>query len=351
MNKYEELQNIILQKIRTGELKNGDILPSRNLLAKLYSCSIKTVENALRPLREKGVLVSVKGGRTRIAGELLAADEEFPELEEIFIVFGPTMRDFSGFEIKEVFLPALDGKVRVHSFREEKILRYIDKMSQGASAVIWALPDWKMVWHMQYLERWNVPQLLLNRDYFHYSNVMSDHDECLGKALQHLRKNKCRSLALVSDAPDGRLPYIQPRLTAFFSQSAAMNFQLKKEHIFLEKFSSSQEEISQVGRRLFEGNTPEGIVVLNEKLIMPLLACSHIFGKVPGKDYWLLAYDDSDTLQNLPGVILINQQHEMVFRESARWIKEGYAARREFFRSLIPAKVLICSEKKGVMQL
>lgn len=340
MKKYEELQDIILRKIRTGELKNGDILPSRNLLAKLYSCSIKTVENALRPLREKGILLSVKGGKTRIAGKNFSS-EKFPAVENIFIVLGPTMMDFSSVEIRETFLPSLEDTIRIHCFREDKILRYIDLMSQASSAVIWALPGWNMVWHMQYLEKWNIPQLLLNRDYFHYSNAMTDHGDSLRKALGFFRKNKCRQLALISDEPDGRLPYIQPRVTAFFAQCAAMKFQLKENLIFLEKFSSSQEEISRVGRTLFEGKTPEGIVVLNETLLMPLLACSHIFGKIPGKDYFLLAYGDSENFRNIPGLVLIRQQHEKIFHEADRWIKEGFAAERRYFTSRIPAGIWI----------
>jgi hypothetical protein len=64
---YYQLKNIILKKIRSGELKPGDCLPTELEFQNLYALSRTTVRQALAELVSEGYLVRTKGKGTFVA--------------------------------------------------------------------------------------------------------------------------------------------------------------------------------------------------------------------------------------------------------------------------------------------
>ena len=59
--KYRQIVDAIQQKIKTGELKKGDKIPSLNMLCKQYGLSQDTVLTAYNKLKSKGIITSQVG--------------------------------------------------------------------------------------------------------------------------------------------------------------------------------------------------------------------------------------------------------------------------------------------------
>ena len=58
---YVQVANALRAAILTKKFSPGDKLPSRNELAQTYNVAPMTVQNALRELREEGLIVSRQG--------------------------------------------------------------------------------------------------------------------------------------------------------------------------------------------------------------------------------------------------------------------------------------------------
>ena len=100
--------------------------------------------------------------------------------------------------------------------------------------------------------------------------------------------------------------------------------------------------MSEVGHRLFAAKKPpRGIVVLHSALTLSLVTCARLYGMLPGKDFFLLTYDEIPELATYPGVAMMRQQLEKMFRESQRWLLDGYAERRKPFHSAIKTELLL----------
>jgi len=339
MNKSQMLQDMILNEICSGRWKPGDPIPSRNQLCRKYRCSRNTVERAVAALKSRGCLVSNQGGSTRVAAQTLRRSPQ--GLSELFIVSG-TMHEHSERSIRELFFPDLESGYNVHPIRESDLLRHIDKISQPGSAVIWAMPAISSLWFMAYLERANVPQLLINRSYLHYNFAGTDTLLSIRNGLQWLRKIAGRDCSVVSGCADLAMPYLSERLIAFYEAAAALDMIPHSERILVKPIHDLPAQVSEIGNRIFNGeHLPRGIVVLDSRLTVPLVTVGHMYGKTPGRDYFLLTYDFHPELCKYDGIGMLRQQNEKLYLESQRWLREGYAEKRSVFRSSIPAELII----------
>lgn len=78
---YVQIYDIIYERIRSGVLKAGDILPGENVLAARWKVSRSTVRMAVRKLEEDGLIYKMQGKKTTVAGY---KDEEKGMLNRIF---------------------------------------------------------------------------------------------------------------------------------------------------------------------------------------------------------------------------------------------------------------------------
>ena len=62
--KYQTIVSWVEERIRSGELKEGDRLPSENDLCRQFSLSRQTVRHALEILETQHMVVKVQGSGT-----------------------------------------------------------------------------------------------------------------------------------------------------------------------------------------------------------------------------------------------------------------------------------------------
>lgn len=81
---YEQIVNQIKNMIISGELKEGDALPSMRLLAKELRISVITTKRAYEELERDGFTVSHTGKGSFVAGQNmeLIKEQKYKEVEE-----------------------------------------------------------------------------------------------------------------------------------------------------------------------------------------------------------------------------------------------------------------------------
>ncbi|MBQ9338179.1 MAG: GntR family transcriptional regulator [Lentisphaeria bacterium] len=343
MNKSQMLQDMLLNEICSGRWKPGDPIPSRNQLCRKYKCSRNTVERAVLALKQRGCLVSNQGGATRVAPGIGRPDAGRPS--ELFVISG-SGHEHSEREIRELFFPDLESEINVKAIRENDLLRHLDTVSRPDAAVIWVTPSVSSLWFMARLEHAQVPQLLINRNYLHYNFAGTDTAASIRKGLEWLRASAGSECVLVSGSADLTMPYLSERIIAFYEAAAALRMTPRSNRIMVTPIHDLPAQVSEIGSRLFaSGRTPAGIVILDSRLTVPLVTVGHMYGKTPGRDYFLLTYDFHPELFKYEGIGMLRQQNEKLYLESQRWLREGYAEKRLAFRSSIPAELVTPAQK------
>lgn len=81
---YDQVSSQIKSKILSGELREGDALPSMRLLAKELRISVITTKRAYEELERDGFITSVAGKGSFVAGKNLSfiREEHLRQIEE-----------------------------------------------------------------------------------------------------------------------------------------------------------------------------------------------------------------------------------------------------------------------------
>ena len=82
---YEQIVSQVKAKIKSGELREGDALPSMRLLAKELRISVITTKRAYEELEREGFIVSMTGKGSFVAGKDLefVREEHLRQIEEL----------------------------------------------------------------------------------------------------------------------------------------------------------------------------------------------------------------------------------------------------------------------------
>ena len=101
---YEQICSQIKGKIISGELKEGDALPSMRLLAKELRISVITTKRAYEELERDGFLVTYAGKGSFVAGKNLdlIREEHLRQIEELFCR-AKELADQSGLANEELY--------------------------------------------------------------------------------------------------------------------------------------------------------------------------------------------------------------------------------------------------------
>lgn len=119
---YVQVANALRAAILTKKFQSGDKLPSRQELAKTYNVAPMTVQNALRELREEGLIVSRQGSGVFVRERTERPVGLRPHIERAFEAENVTI-DFAGFSgetLHGAMQEPLD-KIRVGRIRPKSI--------------------------------------------------------------------------------------------------------------------------------------------------------------------------------------------------------------------------------------
>ena len=110
---YEQIVSQIKAKVISGELQEGDALPSMRLLAKELRISVITTKRAYEELEREGFIVSMTGKGSFVAGKDLefVREEHLRQIEELMgrIVELATACDIGLDELTEMLRLSFEG--------------------------------------------------------------------------------------------------------------------------------------------------------------------------------------------------------------------------------------------------
>jgi DNA-binding transcriptional regulator YhcF (GntR family) len=119
---YVQVASQLRAAILTGKYPPGSRLPSGNELAETYGVARQTVQQALRPLREEGLIVGRQGSGTFVRSRTERPVELRPHVERAFAATDVTI-DFAGFSgetLASAMLEPLD-KIRAGRLTPQSI--------------------------------------------------------------------------------------------------------------------------------------------------------------------------------------------------------------------------------------
>ena len=110
---YEQIVSQIKAKVISGELQEGDALPSMRLLAKELRISVITTKRAYEELEREGFIVSMTGRGSFVAGKDLefVREEHLRQIEELMgrIVELASTCDIGMDELSEMLRLSFEG--------------------------------------------------------------------------------------------------------------------------------------------------------------------------------------------------------------------------------------------------
>lgn len=110
---YEQIVSQIKAKVISGELQEGDALPSMRLLAKELRISVITTKRAYEELEREGFIVSMTGKGSFVAGKDLefVREEHLRQIEELMgrIVELASVCDIGMDELSEMLRLSFEG--------------------------------------------------------------------------------------------------------------------------------------------------------------------------------------------------------------------------------------------------
>ena len=347
MLKSQMLEEAILSDLRKNHYKKNDKLPSRNMLCTRFKCSRTTVEKAINALKKRGVLFSSQGAPTRV---LDLSEHSSGEITDLYLI-ARGLEIYSHESIREMFLPGEEENIRLHTLGDDQILKQLSRLCAPGSALVWIMPKIRNLALMEHFRQKEIPQILINRSYGSFSSACTDTVESLREGLSYLMAEGGRRLALVSRNPNMEQPYLAERLLAFYENVLSLKADVAPDNLYIRDFSDIPKEMSETGLQLFGGSKMvNGIVVLDSNLTLPLVTCGLIYGKHPGKDYFLLTFDKINELCSYEGIAMMRQQDEKLFLATKQFIKDGYAARRQLFTFRIKTELIKFRKKTPSFQ-
>jgi len=329
LSKVDILKDIILKEIHSGKLRPGDVIASRNRLKQKYGFSLTTVNKTIRELTNMGYLSAVKGSVAKV----LSVKPAF-EPRCIYAISG--FNDSNLEMVRESLYSYSNISCPFIGLREEDTMLKFDNICQPGSVVIWICPNLKSILLMEHLERCNIPQIIINRDFNGFNFVSTEAKKSIRDGLSWLMIEEGRKVSFVSPTPSIDTSYIYQRVNSFYEAALELGAQLNPSMIFMHDTEELSSVANDIGHRLFLCNDrPRGIFVMHATLAVLLVTFARAHNLLPGKDYHILVFDYVDELRNTPGICMMKQQLELMYKEVHSWLESPTSVQKYIKTELV----------------
>lgn len=335
LNKELFLHDALLTEIKSGNYKSAASIPSRNQLARKYSCSRNTVERAIARLMKSGILYAEKG-----RGTFVRPQKTKGHIKRLFLILAAA-GDSDLYDVKSRFWGTDTPKIPMEIRTQQQICMNPDEVSAIDSAVIWNFPGYNMIHMIDHFALHGIPQLLINREFNNYNYVKTDIERSLREGLTFLMIEAGRNIAIITQRPTAIRPYMEERVRTFYEVCIESGIQIPSGNIFSRDFKDLPSEISEIASLIFTSpHPPRGIFLTMHNLVMPFLVSAKAHGKTVGKDFALLVFDEIPELSRTPKVAMLKQSLEQFSKEALRWLEGGYAENGKPFHIKIKAELI-----------
>jgi len=182
-----EIEQYVLDQIRSGKLRPGDQVPSRPQVEQRFGCARATVDKAFAQLRRSRIVRSESGRGTFVADPVSHPENR---TRPFIVIPGKTRGIETNLFIFGIYRELVATLNRAHGEGqitvEEPSARTDSRLASDAAVVYWVRPSLSMVDVINELGTRNVRQVLLNRDFGDVASVCTDAAAGQRRAVHHL---------------------------------------------------------------------------------------------------------------------------------------------------------------------
>ncbi|HHW48427.1 MAG TPA: GntR family transcriptional regulator [Clostridiaceae bacterium] len=354
---YLQLKNLIIEKIRNGELKPGSFMQTEDELCREYGISRYPVRQALGELVDEGYLQRTRGKGTIVNPELPTQKRETKK-QVLGLVLTNLIHDFpadilSGFE-KEA---RKRGYLTVACCSEgdpEEELRCIDMIAEleASGLVVFPCNESRISDRLDSLREKNIYLGIIDRnpglnevDYTGSDNIGGAYT-----AVRHLAMHGFYNVVFVSDMSN--VSSVNERMEGYIKAVGdfglnplthiSINEDLTKYYHYKHRFfiEKIKDELSELKKSL-----PVGIFAINDGVALHCMEVLKSEGLVIGKDIGIIGFDNIPEGKNSDVQLTTVAQNGLLLGQTAADIAiskiEGKTA--QVYRSIIPTQLIIRS--------
>lgn len=317
MGKIEAAKTILLKNIRCGAYAPGEKLPTRHQLMAELGLARASVDKLIGELCEEGVLVSIKGSGTYVAGSQSNPNIYLVLNTQVSCMHSQFMERLWNTLIGNVGLRQSITMLGCHEL--DKYLPVIRK--DRLARIIWNRPAMSSFAVIEELHQAGYTQALVNRAVPEYNHFSTDTMRGMDEALVTLK-------ARMPGARLGILPpflnpmeyYLGEREIAFYESGTRHGFDLVAGP---RKTSLDQSGIMQAVTGALDLGA-DCYFIPDHYMTPYVMAAMYERGLKHGKDIHLVTSDWNEAREDTPGLVCIRQNWHTMFQTCIDWITQEY---------------------------
>jgi len=365
---YMQVKNLIIDQIKAGEFKSGDIIPAETELCKIYDISRFSVRQAMMELVDEGYLERTRGKGTFVSNDLPQIKPIKYELKNpiLGLVLGNLTAGFcgmifSGFQRQAWKRGYFTIACCSESSPDEEVL-YIDRLieNQAKGIVLFPCNNSLIDSKLGQLKENDIYLGLIDRN--HGLNDVdytgSDNQGGAYSAVRHIGMQGFRNIVFVSDMSN--VSSINERLEGYMKavedlgMNAVTRINIKEDlskypyymhRFFIEKL---KEELIDLKKYL-----PLGIFAINDGIAVQCINILENEGMIIGKDIGIVGFDNNPETQymSIP-LTTVAQNGYLIGKNAADIAIDKIEAKTNLiYRSIVPTQLVIrnsCGERGQV---
>jgi len=236
ITKFEILKSNIIEKIKNGELKPGNKLPSINSMMQSNNISFTTINRALIELEKEGYITRIRGGGIYIKETASGNSEQI----ELVLPLSP-MHD-SIYDLLLIrLMKGVESTLNRNNYKtlvsisnpqsDQEFLKDFNPKIKGYIIFLKdTFGDFEKKQVLQLKEK-NIPFVLIDRyiEEIETPKVIVDHIKGTFLATQHLIEQKCESTAFVYLKDCSNLSSVKDKITGY--KNAVQKFRIEKSQL------------------------------------------------------------------------------------------------------------------------
>ena len=315
MSKLGQAKTEIIQKIQTGDYAPGARLPTRHQLMEELGLARASVDKLIGELRDAGILVSIKGSGTYVAGRKGTANIYLILNTEFSCVHSQFMERHWNVLINKMGLQRNVTMAGSHDLEKHLPVIRKDRMAR----IIWNRPALSSFGVIEELRNAGYTQALINRAVPEHNHFSTDTLSGMDAALDLLKERTPNAtLAIMPPFLNPMEYYLGEREIYFYESGTRHGFKLASGS---RKTSRDQSGIMQAVAGALDLGA-DCYFIPDHYMTPYVIAAMYDRGLKHGQDIQLITSDWNEAPQDTPGLICIRQDWNTMFRNALDWVSQ-----------------------------
>jgi len=324
---YQQICDIILNKIKNREYKKGKLIPSERELSNELEVSRYTIRKAIEELVHQGYLYRVQGTGTFVYDTQGEKDNKDNKSKQIGVIMPYT--DGVNIEILNGIESALDGseytfilKDHFNNYKKEAEVIQFMKRQMVDGLIINPAEDQKDSTAIYDLKSEKFPFVLVDRklQFCHTSCVMADNINGSYKATEYLIQLGHENIMFLK-GHYSNTSTIEDRITGY--KRALREYGIKENDVFTYDEQQTRDKINEQIFNHIEKNNITGVIGVNDIIVIDLIKMSREYQIDIPEELSVVSFDYTDKIKHLETKLTtVNQHSDIIGQKSVNLLLE-----------------------------